>query len=88
MSATPVTNLTPGRLSIYDRRLAISGGVLHHIGLLLAAEEHRCAWCEPEGLRLPARPGAQESHGICPRHLQEQKAELEKLAAAPERLAA
>jgi len=49
-------------------------GVLQHIGLMLAAEEHRCAWCQAEGLRLPPPP--RESHGICPRHRAAMLAEI------------
>lgn len=72
-------------MNIFDSRLAISGGVLHHIGLILAAEEHRCAWCQADGLRLP-RPN--ESHGICPRHLAEMEAQLNHRGTEAQRLAA
>ena len=75
--------------NIYDGQLAISGGVLHHIGLMLQAEEceahHqmpvmeiRCAWCDREsGVRLA--PGQLVSHGICQRHLAGMESNLEAL---------
>lgn len=71
--------------NVYDGRLAVQLGTLHHVGLLLAAEEARgaqrpCAWCDHElGLPLPP-PGA--SHGICARHLERMKAELAERAEA------
>lgn len=76
-------------MSIYDRQLAVSGGVLHHIGLLLAAEEREgqggrsaprptslCAWCEEERGRKPPTPQL-VSHTICPAHLEALKRDLE-----------
>lgn len=79
-------------MSFYDRQLAVSGGVLHHIGLLLAAEEARCeaaraivpevrcAWCDRErGVTVtPGQPLV--SHTICARHLAAMKAELVRRA--------
>jgi hypothetical protein len=73
---------------VYDGQLAISGGVLHHIGLMLQAEEAtprpepvievRCAWCDREnGVRLTR--GGQVSHGICARHLAGMESNLEAL---------
>ena len=64
-------------MNIYDGQLAVSGGVLHHIGLLLAAEESRCAWCHAELMRQP-NLNHRESHGICTRHLEQMKADLNR----------
>lgn len=76
-------------MSVYDRQLAVSGGVLHHIGLLMSRDEGRearastgslCAWCEEEFGRKP--PTQQlVSHTICARHLAALKADLEAKAA-------
>ena len=76
-------------MNFHDRRLAISGGTLHHIGLLMQAEEGqrsevrgqpeaRCAWCDEEAGRKPS-PGMNESHGICARHLAAMKSSLDDL---------
>jgi hypothetical protein len=71
--------------NIYDRQAAISGGTLHHIGLLMQASErkaqalqHRCAWCDQENGSKPD-PAGNESHGICQKHLAGMKANLETL---------
>jgi len=78
-------------MSIYDRQLSVSGGVLHHLGLLLAAEELRdarrpCAWCDHE-LGLPLPPvGA--SHTICARHLERMRDELNRRGTEAQRMAA
>ena len=72
-------------MNIFDARLAVSGGTLHHIGLMLAAEEHRCAWCQADGLRLPR---SNDSHGICPRHKAEMVAELNHRGTEAQRIAA
>jgi hypothetical protein len=71
----PMTN-------IYDTRVAISGGTLHHIGLLMQCDEAaerrgaRCAWCDAELGRAPNRHFI-ESHGLCEDHLAQIKASLE-----------
>lgn len=75
-------------MNIYDGQLAISGGVLHHIGLMLQAEEApprpdptievRCAWCDRENGVVLGR-SALVSHGICQRHLQSMGSTLEAL---------
>ena len=73
-------------MNIYDRQLAISGGTLHHIGLLMQASERkavalvksRCAWCDKEDGRKPD-PAGNESHGICQKHLEGMKSELETM---------
>ena len=74
-------------MNIYDRQVAISGGTLHHMGLLMQVSErkaarmasaHRCAWCDKEAGRKPD-PAGNESHGICQRHLAGMKSNLETL---------
>ncbi|TSA41467.1 MAG: hypothetical protein D4R57_00540 [Verrucomicrobiales bacterium] len=71
-----------GQVSIYDRQLAVSGGTIHHIGLLMQAgqrpPQHRCAWCDAESGRKPD-PDMNESHGICHRHKATIEANLEQL---------
>ncbi len=72
-------------MSIFDQRLAISGGTLHHIGLLMQAsdrkaeaiQKHRCAWCDAESGRKPD-PSGNESHGICVRHKAGLETQLEQ----------
>lgn len=72
--------------NIYDGQLAMSGRVLHHIGLMLQAEEAqaapvievRCAWCDRENGVVMNR-SALVSHGICQRHLAGMASTLEAL---------
>lgn len=77
---TPIPN-------VYDRQLVNDGRILHHLGVMLARDEHnvarpapvpaaRCAWCDAQSGRKPD-PSRQESHGICTKHLAQMNADLE-----------
>jgi hypothetical protein len=61
--------------------------ILTPIGQMLAVSERefcpspvpsRCAWCDKEAGRAPSSVRL-ESHTICPRHLEQEKARIEQM---------
>lgn len=70
----------------FDRQAAGDGRTLRFIGLMLQRDEHgvaspapvRCAWCDAEAGRKPDL-GGNETHGMCPRHHAQTRANLEEL---------